>query len=89
MGVLHSFLPLKTTSSLVFSKLEQKWVCLFHGILQPPCSLIGTKVLPLHLYLFDGSVLKQCHLLVEDAHRLHFGTLPQVPPVSHSNQLCD
>ena len=54
-----------------YLKTEQKWVCLFHGILQLPCSLIGTKVLPLHLYLFDGLVLQQCYLLVEDVHRFH------------------
>jgi hypothetical protein len=35
---------------------EQKWVCMFHGILQFPCSFIKPKVFPLHLDMCNGFV---------------------------------
>jgi hypothetical protein len=36
----------------------QNWVCLIHFILQLRRRLIGTKVLPFNLYLFDDLVLR-------------------------------
>ena len=54
----------------MFHRIEQKWMCQSHGILQLPCSLFRSVVLPLHLYLPHGSVLEHCDLLVEDAHWL-------------------
>ena len=43
-------------SPSVIRRFEQKWMCQSHGILQLPCSLFKTVVLPLHLYLPYGSV---------------------------------
>ena len=66
------YIPLAITlalSSELF-KIEQKWMCHPHGILQLPCSLIETVVLPLHLYLTYGSVPEHCDIIVEDVHRL-------------------
>ena len=60
-------LPLTLALSSVLFKIEQKWMCHSHGILQLPCSLIRTVVLPLHLYLSNDSILEHCYLLVEDA----------------------
>src|SRR5713226_7544208 len=54
----------------VLHKIEQKWMCQSHGILQLPCSLFRSEVLPLHLYLPYGSVPEHCDLPVEDAHWL-------------------
>ena len=56
-------------SPSVLQKIEQKWICQSHGILQLPCSLFRTVVLPLHLYLSYGSVSEHGDLPVEDAHR--------------------
>ena len=60
-------LPLTTTMSLVLYKIEQKWMCHSHGILQLPRSLTWTVVLPLHLYLSNSSIPEHRDLLVEDA----------------------
>ena len=65
-GALHSPHP-SLALSLVLYKIEQKWMCQSHGILQLPCSLIRTVVLPLHLYLSNGSIPNHCDLPVEDA----------------------
>ena len=51
-------------------RIKQKWMCQSHRILQLPCSLFKTVVLPLHLYLPYGSVMEHYELLVEDAHWL-------------------
>ena len=51
-------------------RIEQKWMCQSHGILQFPCSFFRTVVLPLHLYLSYCSVPEHCDLPGEDAHRL-------------------
>ena len=51
-------------------RVEQTWMCQSLGILQLPCSLLRTVVLPLHLYMPYGSVLEHCDLPVEDAHWL-------------------
>ena len=55
-------------SPSVLRKIEQKWMCQFHGILQLPCILFRTVVLPLHLYLSSGSILEHGDLPVEDVH---------------------
>ena len=68
-GMLHSPPPSLALSS-VFYKIEQKWMCQSHGILQLPCSLFRTVVLPLHLYLYNGSIPEHCDIPVEDAHWL-------------------
>ena len=54
----------------VFCRIEKKWMCQSHGILQLPHSLFKSVVLPLHLYLPYGSVPEHCDLPVEDAHWL-------------------
>ena len=59
-----------TGIALVFHRIEQKWMCQFHGILQLPCSLFRFVVLPLHLYLPYGPVPEHCDLPVEDLHWL-------------------
>ena len=46
-------------------------MCHSHGILQLPRSLIGTVVLPLHLYLSNGLVSEHRDLLVEDVQWLN------------------
>ena len=63
-------LPLRLALPSVLYKIEQKWMCQSHGILQLPRSLIRTVVLPLHLHLSNGSILEHCDLPVEDAHWL-------------------
>jgi len=50
---------------------KKKWVCQYHGIFQLLCTLIYSKVLPLHLDLHNGSVLEHCFSHVQDA--LRFG----------------
>ena len=60
-------LPLTLALSSMLYKIEQKWMCQSHGILQLPCILMRTVVLPLHLYLSNGLVLKHCNLPVENA----------------------
>ena len=42
-----------------------------NSILQLPCSLFRTEVLPLHLYLPYGLVPEHCDLPVEDVHWLN------------------
>ena len=80
-GVLHSPPPLIALSSVlykiltkcytstasVFRRIEQKWMCQSHGILELPRSFIRTVGLPLHLYLSNDSIPEHCDLLVEDA----------------------
>ena len=56
-------LPLIIALSSVLCKIEQKLTCHSHGILQLPRSLIWTVVLPLHLYLSNGSVPDHCDLI--------------------------
>ena len=51
-------------------RIEQKWMCQSHGILQLPRSLFRTVVLPLHLYLPYGLTPEHTDLLVEDTHWL-------------------
>ena len=41
---------------LAISRIEQKWMCQSHGILQLPRSLFRITVLPLHLYLSNGMI---------------------------------
>lgn len=53
------------------SSNEQKWVCLPHGILQLPRNLIQTKVLALHLYQSDGSIIECSLFPAYDANMLH------------------
>ena len=65
-GVLHSPPPLLAISSVLY-KIEQNWMCQSHGILQLPHSLIQNIVLPLHLYISNGSIPKHCDLVFEDA----------------------
>ena len=48
-------------------KFEQKRMCQLHGIVQLQHSLLRTIVLPLHLYLSNGSIPEHCDLFVEDA----------------------
>ena len=99
--VLHSPLPSISLSSMfykictkcytgitsVFHKIEQKWMCQSHGILQLPHSLFKSIVLPLHLYLPYGSVLEHCELPVEDAQwlylKLSLGFLLNHIPIYH------
>ena len=59
-----------TSITSVLCRVEQKWMYQSHGILQLPCSLFRTVVLPLHLYLSYGSILEHCDLPVEDVHWL-------------------
>ena len=54
----------------MFHRIEQKWMCQSHGILQLPRSLFRSIVFPLHLYLHYGLVPEHCDLPVEDAHWL-------------------
>ena len=54
----------------VLCRIEQKWMCQLHGILQFPRSLFRSVVLPFHLYLPYGSVPEHCDLPVEDVHWL-------------------
>ena len=56
--------------ALVLYKIEQKWMYQSHGILQLPRSLFRTVVLPLHLHLSNGPILKHCDLPIEDVHWL-------------------
>ena len=51
-------------------RIEQKWMCQSHGILQLPHSFFRTVVLPFHLHLSYFSVPEHCDLPSEDAHRL-------------------
>ena len=71
----------------VLYKIEQNWMCQSHGILQLPRSLIRTVVIPLHLYLSNGSILEHCDLLVEDAQwldlELSFGFHLDHIPIYH------
>ena len=83
-GVLHSPPPSIALSILLYKieqkcytgttsvlyRIEQKWMCQSHGILQLPRSLFRSVMLPLHLYLPYGSVPEHCDLPVEDAHWL-------------------
>ena len=55
---------------LVLCRIEQKWMCQLHGILQLPCSLFKTVVLPLHLHLSYGSAPEHGDLPVKDVHWL-------------------
>lgn len=74
IGVLHS-LPHWNKTSLSVLKMEQKWVWPSHGILHHPCSLIRTKVFPLHLYLFYGLILRNCYFCF----RMHIGSTWNYP----------
>ena len=56
--------------SSVLCRFEQKWMCQSHGILQLPCILISTVVLPLHLHLSNGSILEHYDPSIEDVHGL-------------------
>ena len=51
----------------MFRKIEQKWMCQSHGILQLPRILFRSVVLPLHLYMSYGLILEHGDLPVEDA----------------------
>ena len=64
--MLHSPPPSLAVSSVLY-KIEQNWMCQLHGILQLPRSLIWTVVLPLYLYMSNGSIPEHCDLPVEDA----------------------
>ena len=68
------FTKLNKNSTLVppsvLHRIEQKWMCQSHGILQLPRSLFRTVVLSLHFYLSYGSIPEHCDLPVEDAHWL-------------------
>ena len=55
----------------MFRRTKKKWMCQSHGILQLPCSLFRSIVVPLHLYLLYGLVREHCDLLVEDVHWLY------------------
>ena len=70
----HCFTKLNKNATLepplVLFRIEQKWMCKSYGILQLPCSLFRTVVLPLHLYLPYGSIPEHSDLLVEDVHWL-------------------
>jgi hypothetical protein len=67
--------PLKGTSSLMFLSInmycmyrsKQNRICLSHGILHFPCSLIWAKMFPLHLELCNGSVPEWGFLSVQYA----------------------
>jgi hypothetical protein len=67
--------PSKGTSSSMFLstnmnfmyKSKQNWICLSHGILHFPCSLIWAKMFPLHLDLCNGSVPEQGFLSIKYA----------------------
>ena len=80
-GVLRSPPPSTTLSSVLYNneqkcllvlpstirRFQQKWMCQSHGIFQLPSSLIRTVVLPLHLYLSNGSILEHGDFSIEDA----------------------
>ena len=71
----YNSLPLKGTSSLMFLSFnmncmyrsKQNRICLSHGIIHFPCSLIYAKMSPLHLYLCNGSVPERGFLSVQYA----------------------
>jgi hypothetical protein len=75
----YNSLPLKGTSSSMFLSInmtcmyrsKQNWICLSHGILHFPCSLIWAKMSPLHLDLCNGSVSERGFFFVQyvGAHR--------------------
>ena len=70
LSALQNFNKMLPGTALVFHRIEQKWVCQSHGILQLPHSLFRSIMLPLHLYLPYGLVPEHCDLPVEDAHWL-------------------
>ena len=70
LGALQNWTKCYTGTASVFHKIEQKWMCQSHGILQLPCSLFRIVLLPLHLYLPYGLVSEHCDRPVEDAHWL-------------------
>ena len=47
--------------------LEQNWICILHMTLQFLGGFFGTNVLPLHLQLSNGVILKQDQPPFEDA----------------------
>ena len=59
-----------TRTTLVLCKIEPKWMCQSHGILQLPNSLLRTVVLPLHFYLSYGLISELDDLPIEDAQLL-------------------
>ena len=73
----YNSLPLKGTSSSMFLsinmtcmyKSKQNQICLSHGILHFPCSLIWAKMSPLHLDLCNGSVPERGFFSVQYALR--------------------
>ena len=70
LSALQNLNKMLHCTASVFHKIEQKWMCQSHGILQLPRSLFRSVVLPFNLYLPYGSVPEHCDLLVEDVHWL-------------------
>jgi hypothetical protein len=72
LGGCHILSPFSKTLSLVFFPfLEQDWMRFLQISLQFPSGLLRTKVLPLHLYLSDGSI-PECYLsLIQNVQGFH------------------
>jgi hypothetical protein len=91
-GGCHILSPFsKTLSSVFVSFLEQDWMRFPQISLQFPSGLLRTKVLPLHLYLSDGSVPKCYFSLVQNVQGFHLELalgfhLHQVP-INHMSRV--
>ena len=83
LSALHFWTKMLYWHYLSALKTWTKWMCQSHGILQLPCSLFRTTVLPLHLYLSNGTIWnfsKSLLACISTHHRIFFLVLENSSP---------